>query len=430
MKTFQIRTVSFGQGPSKICIPLTGACYEELMDETSPPMLLYGDMVEWRADYYAPDGEIASVTGMLKDVRKNIGELPLLFTFRSREEGGFGRVSDDAYFDLNESILRSGKADILDLELSRDQAGLKDLIKKSESAGVKIILSYHNFLETPSTKEMLKKLQRMQDLGAHMTKIAVMPKDMKDVLTLLFLSQSMREEYADVPFIAVSMGEKGVMSRVFSGSFGSAITYGAGSHASAPGQIKAEDLRNIMDILSGGKISMPSRVFLIGFMGCGKTSIGKLLSERLDYSFEDMDELIETDQGISIADIFKSKGERYFREIESHLLVRLSTKNKAVISCGGGIVESAENIKILAAAGYTVFLKDDICSMYNRVKDDKNRPLVRGRSNKMRGCNGFKQLYLSRLPRYEEAAAISIFGTGKDKEQVVDEITGLLKRRY
>lgn len=427
MKTFQIRTVSFGQGQPKICVPIVGSCKEELMEEMGSVTLLSGDMVEWRADCYSPGGETESVMKMMGHLRKKIGDPPLLFTFRSKAEGGLGDISDDAYFALNECVIKSSKADMIDLELKRGAEGIKELIKMSRPAGVRVVLSYHNFLETPASEEILERLHMMQHLGADMTKIAVMPNNSEDVLRLLSLSQSMKEKHAKVPFIAVSMGEEGVLSRIAGGLFGSAVTYGAGLHASAPGQIAVRDLRKIMNILGGHRCGVPKRIFLIGFMGCGKTSVGRLLGEKLGYSFADMDELIETEQKTSIADIFRTKGEGYFRELESRLLVRLSKLNKTVISCGGGIVERDENIKILSGAGLTIFLKDDINSMYDRVKGDGNRPLVVGRDAEGDGCGGFRELYLSRLANYEQAAAISVYGKGKDPKQIVNEIVQLLQ---
>lgn len=431
MDTFWVRNMKFGQGMPKICIPLTGAGRTELMEEASLLRSSGGDMAEWRADYYEHGKDVGSVTAMLSEIRALTGERPLLFTFRSAAEGGARDLPEDLYVAWNRAVMESGNADLVDLELRRDPGRLKELIQEARRTGVKAVLSHHDFEGTPSKGEMLEIFREMQDLGAHMTKLAVMAKGPEDVLRLLEVSRIMKEEAAKVPFIAISMGEKGMISRIAGGLSGSAVTFGAGMNLSAPGQIPAKDLRRIMRILDGGEGNFPGRIFLIGFMGSGKTSSGKWLSQKLGYSFADMDSMIEEREGLPIRTIFAEKGESYFRDIESRMLLELSARSRLVVSCGGGIAEREENIQILSGSGVTVFLRDDPRVLYSRVSQDANRPLAGGGAPREAGrkerFQGFETLYLSRLPRYERAASLSVDGTGKTPEQIADEIMELLK---
>lgn len=112
-----------------------------------------------------------------------------------------------------------------------------------------MIASNHDFNGTPEKDVIVGRLRRMQELGADIPKIAVMPGNKKDVLTLLSATREMAEEYADRPIITMSMSGNGVISRLSGEIFGSAMTFGAAKKASAPGQMGVEDLRQVLQIL-------------------------------------------------------------------------------------------------------------------------------------------------------------------------------------
>jgi|TARA_A100001234_G_scaffold200244_1_gene192088 shikimate kinase len=120
---------------------------------------------------------------------------------------------------------------------------------------------------------------------------------------------------------------------------------------------------------------MRNKIYLIGSMGSGKTTIGKMLANKLHLPFIDIDKKIEQKEKMVISDIFKENGENYFRKIESDILKKYSSLNEFVISTGGGAVLSQDNKKILNN-GYKIYLKISIDAQYNRVKHRKHRPLL------------------------------------------------------
>ena len=120
---------------------------------------------------------------------------------------------------------------------------------------------------------------------------------------------------------------------------------------------------------------MRNKIYLIGSMGSGKTTIGKMLASKLHLPFIDIDKKIEQKEKKVISDIFKENGENYFRKIESDILKKYSALNEFVISTGGGAVLSQDNKKILNN-GYKIYLKISIDAQYNRVKHRKHRPLL------------------------------------------------------
>ena len=120
---------------------------------------------------------------------------------------------------------------------------------------------------------------------------------------------------------------------------------------------------------------MRNKIYLIGSMGSGKTTIGKMLASKLNLPFIDIDKEIEQKEKMVISDIFKENGENYFREIESDILTKYSALDEFVISTGGGAVLNQDN-KIILNNGYKIYLKISIDAQYNRVKHRKYRPLL------------------------------------------------------
>ena len=117
-------------------------------------------------------------------------------------------------------------------------------------------------------------------------------------------------------------------------------------------------------------------IIITGFMGSGKTTIGRKLAKLIEYSFVDTDSEIENDQGCSVSEIFKYGGEECFREMETRLLEKLKNIDNSVIATGGGIVLREENRKILKGIGKRVYLRVPEEELARRLKNDRNRPLL------------------------------------------------------
>ena len=147
------------------------------------------------------------------------------------------------------AISESGDIDMVDIEVYfMDEKNTKDIVK-SLKKNVVVVGSYHDFDKTPDKDDIVGRLRKMQELDADIPKIAVMPQNKKDVLTLLAATEEMVSEYADRPIITMSMAGTGLISRLCGEVFGSALTFGAVGKASAPGQMNAADLNTVLNLI-------------------------------------------------------------------------------------------------------------------------------------------------------------------------------------
>lgn len=252
MNTVTVRGVTLGEGCPKVCVPIVEQTKEEILKVASALHKLPIDIVEWRADWFEQVGQLPCILDVLKELRDELQNIPILFTFRTAKEGGEREISSEEYRRLNTTVASSHYVDIIDIELS--MFGSERIIKEvHETTNTKVIMSSHNFSMTPAKEVLVDTLRKMQDLNADICKIAVMPKSTRDVLTLLEATVEMSEMYADRPIVTMSMSGKGVISRIAGETFGSAMTFGATKKASAPGQLDVEDLDRILHILHGNR---------------------------------------------------------------------------------------------------------------------------------------------------------------------------------
>ena len=243
-----VRNVKIGEGIPKICVPIVGRTRNEIIDEAKEILALPADLVEWRADWFEDVFDFEQVKSVLNSLREILGKKPVLFTFRTAKEGGERAIEDITYIALNKVAAESGKVDLLDIELFAGDTVVDEVLNIAHQNHVKVIASNHDFEKTPSKEEMISRLQKMEEMGADILKIAVMPKSSKDVLTLLSTTEEMHE-LTEKSVVTMSMSDIGGVSRVSGELFGSAITFGTAGKASAPGQIPAEELRNVLEIL-------------------------------------------------------------------------------------------------------------------------------------------------------------------------------------
>lgn len=162
-------------------------------------------------------------------------------------------------------------------------------------------------------------------------------------------------------------------------------------------------------------------IFLIGFMGCGKSTMAGMLAEALDMELVEMDETIEAEEGRSINNIFATDGEQYFRDLETKLITRISDKGNMVVSCGGGAILRQENVDIMKKNGCVVYLCATPETIYKRVRNSTNRPLLNGNMN----VEYISELMGKRIDKYEAAADYKISVDGKEKLQVLEELVTL-----
>lgn len=249
MSTLKIKNLTVGEGTPKIIVPLIGKTKEQIVEEAELVKELRPDVVEWRVDFYEEVENLAAVKELLADLRKLFADELLLFTFRTHKEGGNKEISNETYVELNQTAILSKNIDLVDVELYTGDKEVQAIVSTAKENGVFVIMSNHDFFKTPPKEEIVARLRKMQEYGADIPKIAVMPTNVEDVLTLLDATNTMKKQYADRPIITMSMGGTGVISRLSCEVFGSAFTFGAGKNASAPGQIPVAELRNVLEIL-------------------------------------------------------------------------------------------------------------------------------------------------------------------------------------
>ena len=164
------------------------------------------------------------------------------------------------------------------------------------------------------------------------------------------------------------------------------------------------------------------KIFLIGPMGSGKSTIGKVLSERLEYDFYDTDKLVEKVVGKKVKEIFEQNGEQYFRLKESEELDKTRKLKNAVIATGGGIIENEKNRLFLKEEKKVIFLDSSIERQYDRTKESQKRPLLNnGDSMKI-----LKNLYQKRLSFYQEVSKLKISMDNLTEGKIFEEILDFL----
>ncbi|WP_028235244.1 type I 3-dehydroquinate dehydratase [Pseudobutyrivibrio sp. MD2005] len=249
MNTVKVRNVVIGEGVPKICVPIVGKTKEDILKAAESFKGVAHDVVEWRVDWFDGVFEFDKVEDVLKDLRVALGDTPLLFTFRTSNEGGEKSIEKDAYAKLNKDAAATGLVDLVDVEVFTGDDIVKDIVAAAHENNVKVVASNHDFDKTPEKDDIVSRLRKMQELGADIPKIAVMPTCKKDVVTLLAATEEMATNYADRPIITMSMAGTGLVSRLCGEAFGSSLTFGAVGKASAPGQMNASDLSTILNLI-------------------------------------------------------------------------------------------------------------------------------------------------------------------------------------
>lgn len=253
MNVVEVKGIKIGEGIPKICVPIVGVTNAELIEEAKSLKGIKLDLVEWRVDFYENVEDIEKVKEILKELVEVLGSTPILFTFRSKKEGGEREVSTEYYVRLNCEIAKTKLIDLVDVELFTGDEFVNEVVETAHNNGVKVVMSNHDFFKTPVKEEIVSRLSKMTELNADLPKIAVMPQNEADVLTLLCATNEMKQKYPEKSIITMSMAGMGVISRLAGEFFGSVLTFGAAKKASAPGQIGVEDLYSVLQLLHKSK---------------------------------------------------------------------------------------------------------------------------------------------------------------------------------
>lgn len=241
-----IKNVEIYEGLPKVVVSISGISLQELKSELvhvkeNRSVL---DIVEIRSDGF----DNMSRSEHLKLVNEVAGELtdiPVVYTYRTSHEGGSGSRSYAEYKDLLMDIITKCDIDIIDVEFMTAGKFLTELVECAGQYGKTVLLSQHDFKETPRVEEMQKLLYRMHSAGGEILKLAYAPKDADDVLNMLKIVKMAKESIGN-KVIGISMGESGRVTRLTGGEFGSCLTYGYITKNTAPGQVHASRIKEAL----------------------------------------------------------------------------------------------------------------------------------------------------------------------------------------
>ena len=249
MSSITIRRCCIGEGRPKVIVPIVERAEAAILQKAAAFSTSSADCVEWRADWFADALGVDALSRCLRGLRAALGEKLLLVTFRTQAEGGEAALTADQYAAFCAAVCASGFADLLDIEFFSAGERLPQWIAAAHAAGVKVVCSSHDFQKTPPRTELVERMVRMQQAGADLPKLAVMPTCRTDVLELLAATAEMADRHPETPVITMSMGALGAVSRLCGEAFGSAMTFANPGTASAPGQVPLDVVDTVLDSL-------------------------------------------------------------------------------------------------------------------------------------------------------------------------------------
>ena len=245
-KDLIIKGKTIGKGTPLVCVPVMATTRDGIIAQAKELIEDGVEMIEWRVDMFDNYRSLNAIRDVLADLKPLVKDTILLFTYRSKPQGGNGAYDKDMIRDINEAAAETGVCDMIDFEYFAAERHVKS-IRALQKKGIKVIVSHHDFDETPPADVIRIILEEEYESGADIVKLAIMPNSMQDVLTLLSETVYFHEEHKDIPLVTMSMGPMGSVSRFTGEYFGSCITFAAGRQASAPGQLPQKELRAILD---------------------------------------------------------------------------------------------------------------------------------------------------------------------------------------
>ncbi len=249
-----LRSLVLGDGRPAVCVPLVARTASALGEAAGQLTRASYDLVELRVDHLTAVDDAEKVREAVAAVRAALpDDVPVLFTFRTKQEGGDRDITPEEYGDLLTRTIRDGGVDAVDVEMFTQPDIREAVVETAHHAGVVVVMSSHDFAGTPPRAEILSRLLQQQEHGADVVKLAAMPASPADVLTLLAATDDFRSGPGLVPAITMSMGPLGAASRLVGETFGSCLTFAAATAdgASAPGQLDAAGVRAALELLHG-----------------------------------------------------------------------------------------------------------------------------------------------------------------------------------
>ena len=244
----EIKGYEIGKGKPLICVPVMETEKEQIIEKIKRLSESEAEMIEWRIDAFTHWQDYNAIREVFESTKEWLEKKIFLATFRSKRQGGVSEITPEQRDDIQDLIVEAGCVDLIDVEFFEEtHPAMK--IKKLQKKGIKVVASHHDFDETPEREVMKMIVEKMCVGNADIVKLAVMPHNMEDVLSLLSVTGQFAEENDDTPIITMSMGTLGMVSRICGESFGSAVTFAADQGGSAPGQLALNDMTEILDRL-------------------------------------------------------------------------------------------------------------------------------------------------------------------------------------
>lgn len=230
----------------KTIVPITAKTKEQALAQAQViANTADADLAEFRIDLLSFARDTKQVITLGHELKKILGNKPMIATIRTKNEGGQLEISDVDYGKTYQAYLKNPFMDWLDVEMFRDQKVVSEIVQKAHQKKVLIVMSNHHFQKTPSQDEIEKRLLKQDQMGADILKIAVMPKSKQDVFTLMNATLKVSQQTTK-PLLTMSMGQLGTISRVATANMGGSYSFGMIGQASAPGQIDVTKLKQIL----------------------------------------------------------------------------------------------------------------------------------------------------------------------------------------
>lgn len=256
MTCLKVRDVKIGEGLPKIVVPICDKTKEDILQTAKKfsiiPVdfdILDIDIVEWRVDWYEYYDDYEKIEEVLEELRKTLKNIPLIFTIKTNKSDGEADIKVEDYVNIYKEVCASKLVDIIDIEDSIGKDNMKEIIEVAKDMGTYIITTNHNLTHTPSKAESISVAKELEEMGSDIIKIIAKPHSKLDVVELLESTIILSEHIVKTPICAISIGEKGGLSRICGEFFGSCITYGVNRKKSAPGQPNIEDLSNLLKLI-------------------------------------------------------------------------------------------------------------------------------------------------------------------------------------
>jgi 3-dehydroquinate dehydratase-1 len=241
---------TIGEGKPLVCVPIMEGTRESILAKAEEMAASQVEMIEWRVDAFEKADDLNAIREVLEGLGPIVKDTILVYTFRSKNQGGLRSLSQEQIYDIHELAAENHVVDFVDVEFFEAKNAPRE-IRKLQERGVHVIASHHDFAQTPGVDVMEMLLDHMRGSGAAVVKLAVMPQDVEDVISLLQETSRFHRNFPETPIITMSMGPLGCISRVAGETFGSCVTFGAFDKASAPGQLPVEKLKDVLAILHG-----------------------------------------------------------------------------------------------------------------------------------------------------------------------------------